>query len=59
MADWTGYTEYWKSLHLSDLLGILFLLSQVLVIMISFRLFQSFITSKPAGRKTVLGNRVS
>ena len=56
MEDWTGYTEYWKSLHLSDLLGILFLLFQVLVIMASVRLFHSFVASKPAGRKTVLGD---
>jgi hypothetical protein len=49
------YISYWHNLKLQDLFGIIFLLIMVLVILASNMLFRSFVESKPAGRKTVLG----
>jgi hypothetical protein len=49
---------YWSSLTLSDLLAAVWIMVMVLFTLLSNHLFASFIASKPAGRKTVIGGIV-
>jgi hypothetical protein len=55
MEYWEDLPSYWRSLTMSDMLGILWIVFMVLVTIASNVLFDNFIESKPAGRKTVLG----
>ena len=56
MEDWVDLPAYWMSLQLPELLAILYILTMMFITIASNVLFASFIESKPAGRKTVLGN---
>ena len=58
MEYWKNLPTYWMNLQLQDFLAILFLLLMMFVTIICNVLFASFIASKPAGRKTVLGNHI-
>jgi hypothetical protein len=49
---------YWSSLTLSDLLASVWIVVMVLFTLLSNHLFTSFIASKPAGRKTVIGENI-
>ena len=57
MKDWEDLPAYWMSLRLPDLFAVLHIFIMMLVIIVSNVLFASFIESKPAGRKTVIGNK--
>ena len=47
---------YWRTIHLPEVLTLLFSLAMMFATIGSLRCFASFIESKPAGRKTVMGN---
>ena len=53
------YIKYWKTLGLADLLGTLFLIFNIVATLSSNMLFNSFVESKPSGRKTVLGKKLT
>ena len=57
MEKWEDLPAYWMNLQLSELLAILYILLMMFVTIASNVLFASFIESKPAGRKTVIGNK--
>jgi hypothetical protein len=46
---------YWKSLELGDLFSIIWIVIMMFFTNSISGLFENFIESKPAGRKTVLG----
>ena len=47
---------YWMNLKLPDLLAIIYIIIMVFVTLASNVIFASYLDSKPAGRKTVIGN---
>jgi hypothetical protein len=55
MEHWEDLPVYWSSLKLPDLLAIIWIVIMVFFTIASNLLFVSFIESKPAGRKTVIG----
>ena len=56
MEDFARIFTYWRTLKALDWVAIFVLLTITLVTFVNVILFHSFIKSKPAGRKTVLGN---
>ena len=58
MLNFSNLLNHWKSLDLSDFLGVMFTVLNVLVIIGSVLLFKDFVRSKPDGRKTVLGTKL-
>ena len=55
MTATVSYIAYWGNLNHLDILGAAFILLMILLIVFSNYLFNRFVESKPAGRKTVLG----
>ena len=55
MYNLEEFVKYWKTLGLADLLGTLILIFNIVATLSSNMLFNSFVESKPSGRKTVLG----
>ena len=56
MKDYVQLITYWKSLELLEWIATILILVLSLVTLMNLALFHSFVKSKAAGRKTVLGN---
>ena len=48
--------EHWESMGLGDFLAVVFALLLVVLARVGNNLFIGFLSSKPEGRKTVIGN---
>ena len=56
MKDYVQFIAYWRSLELIEWLANILIIVLTLVTLINLAIFHSFVKSKAAGRKTVLGN---
>ena len=56
LVMWRSVLAHWQSLGLPDFLAVTFTLILILMARIGNKLFIGFVSSKPEGRKTVIGN---
>ena len=53
----TGLLSHWTSLSTADILTAAYLVLLIVFVVVCNLLFESFVDSKPEGRKTVLGTQ--
>ena len=53
----TGLLSHWTSLSTADILTAAYLVLLIVFVVVCNLLFESFVDSKPEGRKTVLGEQ--
>ena len=56
LVMWKSVLAHWQSMGLPDFLAVTFTLLLILLARIGNKLFIGFVSSKPEGRKTVIGN---
>ena len=56
LVMWRSVLAHWQSLGLPDFLAVTFTLLLILMARIGNKLFIGFVSSRPEGRKTVIGN---
>ena len=55
MSMWSSLSSHWSSLTPAEIFSALYLLLLILAVITSNHFFIRFVSSKPEGRKTVLG----